>query len=180
MTKEKNKLLTLFPLVLAIIVIGSLIFVLKAKSSNQPKTVKDDQVSQASEENQGEPKLEYNKEEFKFGTISMKKGNVKHLFPIKNTGSGNLKISKMATSCMCTTAQLIVGEKKSPLVQMHDGAAAWTEELKPGQEGQIEVVFDPAAHGPEGVGEIMRVISFESNDPANKKVELHFSANVVR
>lgn len=184
MNNEKSKLSLILPIALAVIIIGGLVFTLSAKSSENSVSETSYQSKETVEPKeqtaQGEAKVEYDKEEFQFGTISMSKGKVKKSFKIKNIGESNLKISKMATSCMCTTAQLIVGEKKSPVVQMHDGQARWTEELKPGEEGLVETIFDPAAHGPQGVGEIMRVISFETNDPNNKTVELHFSANVVR
>ena len=46
--------------------------------------------------------------------------------------------------------------------------SAWTGKLAAGQEGEVVAIFDPAYHGPQGVGPISRV------------VELIFDGNVVR
>src|SRR3989344_5925623 len=50
---------------------------------------------------------------FDFGAISMAKGNVTHLFAIKNPGADPATISKIYTSCMCTTASLMINGKTS-------------------------------------------------------------------
>ena len=47
-----------------------------------------------------------------FGTISMATGKVTHQFKIKNTSDKVVTINKMYTSCMCTTAELIIGGKQ--------------------------------------------------------------------
>src|SRR3989344_7273376 len=47
---------------------------------------------------------------FDFGTISMSKGDVEHIFKIKNTGASPVNLEKLYTSCMCTIAYLKIGE----------------------------------------------------------------------
>jgi len=49
--------------------------------------------------------------------------------------------------------------------------------LNPGEEAIVEVVFDPTAHGPAGVGTIQRVVTIENN--AGEPLELQFSAVVT-
>ena len=51
------------------------------------------------------------------------------------------------------------------------------EELPAGQEAQIEVVFDPAAHGPAGVGPISRNVFVETTD--GKKLVFEIKAQVT-
>lgn len=80
---------------------------------------------------------------------------------------------------MCTTAVLKVGDKTSPEFGMHDNAAFWSQNITPGETGYLEVVFDPAFHGPQGVGQALRVIYLTTNDPENKKAEARLIANVV-
>ena len=109
-----------------------------------------------------------NPTEFDFGSISMAKGKVSKKFAIKNTSAGPTLIEKIYTSCMCTSASLIVADPSTDLGQVktfgpfgmpgHGLAPKTNQELKPGEEAQVEVIFDPAAHGPAGVGPIERVV----------------------
>ena len=59
----------------------------------------------------GRGRIEINPKEYDVGTISMVEGPVQKTFEIQNTGEGDLKITKIWTSCMCTTARLKVGDK---------------------------------------------------------------------
>jgi hypothetical protein len=131
-------------------------------------------------ENQGTPKIEIVQKEYDAGTVSMADGVVKHIYEIKNTGDGNLKISRIWTSCMCTTAVLRVGDKESPKFGMHDNPAFWSQTIAPEQAGFLEVEFDPAFHGPQGVGLAVRAVYLSTNDPENKKAEVKLLANVIR
>ncbi len=130
--------------------------------------------------NQGAPKVAIEKKFHDAGQVSMADGNVVKTFEIKNTGQGDLKISKMQTSCMCTSAVLIVGDKKSPKFGMHKNSAFWSETIPPGQSGFLEMTFDPAFHGPEGTGSVMRAVYFSTNDPKNQEMEVRLSADVIQ
>lgn len=102
---------------------------------------------------------------FDFGQVSMASGKVSHLFKIKNTGGQNLDISKLYTSCMCTVATLISGGKKFGPFGMagHGFIPKINASVASGSEADVEVVFDPAAHGPAGVGPIQRVVYLETS-----------------
>ena len=117
--------------------------------------------------------------DYDFGTISMAKGDAKHLFKIKNTGVEAVVINKMYTSCMCTTATIDTGDKKFGPYGMpgHGLIPKINEVLNPQQEAEVEVVFDPTAHGPAGVGRIERVVVIENN--AGEPLELRFTATVT-
>ena len=102
---------------------------------------------------------------YDFGTISMKAGNVSTTYRIKNEGAEPLALDKIYTSCMCTTATLVTanGRKQGPFgMPGHGPLKPATGQLAPGEMALLEVVFDPAAHGPSGVGRIERVITVET------------------
>lgn len=116
---------------------------------------------------------------FDFGSVAMAKGKVRHTYQIKNPTGSPVIISKLYTSCMCTVTSLIKGEKRFGPFGMpgHAGIPAINEIIEPGQTAEIEAVFDPAAHGPAGIGPIAREVIIEQEDTAPLK--LSFKANVT-
>lgn len=131
----------------------------------------------------GAPNIEANPAEYNAGVVSMKNGLVKYTYKIKNSGDGDLKINGIWTSCMCTTASLKVGDKKSPEFGMPGHQAnfvGWSEVMPPGAEGDLEVIFDPNAHGPEAVGEAIREIYISSNDSDSSQTKVRFIADVTK
>ena len=102
---------------------------------------------------------------FDFGIISMAKGEVEHLFTVKNTGVSSINLEKLYTSCMCTVAYIKVGEyDRGPFgMPGHGIVPKVNKELLPNQTAEIKVVFDPAAHGPSGIGKIERVVYLENS-----------------
>lgn len=116
---------------------------------------------------------------FDFGTVSMEKGSVTHRYTIKNASDKNVELETISTSCMCTTATLIKGERKIGPFGMpgHGFSPRIRESLAPGEEAAIEAVFDPAAHGPAGVGKIEREIRIEGS--SGETLDLQLSALVT-
>ena len=116
---------------------------------------------------------------YDFGTVSMAKGEVTHEFKIKNISNNEIKIGKIYTSCMCTAAWFTKGAKQKGPFGMagHGYVPPVNELLSPNEEAIVKVVFDPAAHGPAGVGPITRLIYIESN--GSMIGELEISANVI-
>ncbi|OHA54936.1 MAG: hypothetical protein A2429_00545 [Candidatus Veblenbacteria bacterium RIFOXYC1_FULL_42_9] len=117
---------------------------------------------------------------YDFGTISMASGKVTVLFNINNAVSSPLTVRKLYTSCMCTSATLLLADRRvGPFSMEGHGSPVPTinEELPAGQEAQIEVVFDPAAHGPAGVGPISRNVFVETTD--GKKLVFEIKAQVT-
>ncbi|OGY89908.1 MAG: hypothetical protein A2927_01000 [Candidatus Komeilibacteria bacterium RIFCSPLOWO2_01_FULL_45_10] len=119
---------------------------------------------------------------FNFGTIAMPGGNVSHVFRLKNQGEGAVTVNRVSTSCMCTTAYLTTADQKrfGPYgMSGHSGLAKGQVTINPGEELVVEAIFDPAAHGPAGVGLISRSVYLETNSSLSPKVELKFTANVT-
>src|SRR3990167_2999887 len=114
---------------------------------------------------------------YDFGPISMAAGKVKHQFKI--TSAEAVTISKMYTSCMCTTATLMTGGKQFGPMGMpgHGAIPSINQTINPNEEATVEVVFDPAAHGPAGVGRIQRTVTLENN--SGRSLELQFAAIVT-
>ncbi|MEW6689268.1 MAG: DUF1573 domain-containing protein [Pseudomonadota bacterium] len=115
---------------------------------------------------------------FDFGSISMAAGKVTHRFWFRNESDAPVLIRKIYTSCMCTTATLVKGMKVINTYGMpgHGFVPPVNESLKPGEAAYIDAVFDPAAHGPAGLGPTQRVVIIEGD--SGQRLELHFAANV--
>lgn len=122
--------------------------------------------------------LEINEPSYDFGEISMAKGVVGKEFKIKNPSANSVEIESIYTSCMCTEATLEVGGKKFGPYGMpgHGFGPKVRQTIGAGEEVSILVEFDPAAHGPAGVGPIQRAVAVETKDGA--RLELEISALV--
>lgn len=99
--------------------------------------------------------------EYDFGPISMIKGNVEHEFAITNTTGADLKITRAETSCMCTKAVLRLpdGKEMGPFSMPGHGFNPSVNVLvRPDETFIVQAIFDPAAHGPSGIGNIERAV----------------------
>lgn len=168
---EKNKNIIAGAVVL-IIVFGGLVWLARPNSGFRG-------ASSGASNKGAAVALVANESAFDFGTISMAAGNVTHLYKIKNTSSQDAVITRVYTSCMCTSAYLLRGDKRFGPYGMpgHAFGGGLNEILKPNEEASIEAIFDPAAHGPAGVGAIQRAVVIETD--SGKTLELNFSAMVT-
>jgi hypothetical protein len=116
---------------------------------------------------------------FDFGSVSMAAGKVTHKYWIRNAGGAPIVINKMFTSCMCTTATLVKSARKYDTVGMpgHGFMPTISAPLAPNESAMVEVVFDPAAHGPAGIGRVERVVTIQTD--REEPLELTFVANVT-
>lgn len=163
----KNIIITLLVIIVGV---SALIFVMKPETAENGANINN-------ATNNGE--LSAEEEFFDFSTISMAKGKVSHMFKIKNSSTEPVVIKKMYTSCMCTEAMLLKGGKKYGPYGMpgHSFVPLLNQTINPGEEAEVEAVFDPAAHGPAGVGKIERVVTLEGK--SGKLFEFGFSATVT-
>jgi hypothetical protein len=109
----------------------------------------------------------------------MRSGDVAHNYWIRNTGAAPITVRRMYTSCMCTTAALVKGGRKFDRYGMpgHGYLSPLNQAIAPNEAAMIEVVFDPAAHGPAGIGRIERTVTIETDREA--PLELAFVAYVT-
>lgn len=97
--------------------------------------------------------------EYDFGTIS-NTAPVSQTFEVRNTGRGRLEIVGLSTSCGCTTATV---DKV---------------ELEPGETAQLEVTYDPLAHG-GATGQFMRLVYLRTDDPRFPETTLTIRVTVI-
>lgn len=116
---------------------------------------------------------------FDWGQIPMYNGLARKTFTIKNTGTDLLKLFNIKTSCHCTVARISIDGKESQNFGM-SGVSSWVGEVKPGKEAKLIAEFDPAYHGPQGVGPITRFVSVETNDKGNQKITFTLTGTVYR
>lgn len=111
---------------------------------------------------------------YDFGAISMAKGKVDHAFRIANPTDRAITIRNLQTSCMCTVAYLVDGDsKEGPFGMPGMGGMTAADHVVPaGATQSIDVVFDPAAHGTAGVGNIDRFIYATEADGGTLQLEI--------
>lgn len=102
---------------------------------------------------------------FDFGTISMSKGKVEHIFQIKNSKAQSVTLERIYTSCMCTSAILMKdGKEFGPFgMQGHGYIPKINQNFSLGDKAEVKVIFDPGAHGPAGIGYVERTVYLETS-----------------
>ncbi|MFH1978070.1 MAG: DUF1573 domain-containing protein [Candidatus Aenigmatarchaeota archaeon] len=104
--------------------------------------------------------IEVDIESHDFGEVPQFGGTVSTEFVVKNTGSEDLIVDYISTSCGCTTAEM---EKKN---------------LNPGEETLLKVVFDPDFHE-EPIDRFSRTVFVGSNDPLNPEIEMRVWVDII-
>ncbi|MBI4136490.1 DUF1573 domain-containing protein [Candidatus Roizmanbacteria bacterium] len=162
--RERNIILGIV-LVSALILFGGAI--IASKDSPKTEAVSNENVD-----------VYVDEKSFDWGEVDINNGKVEKTFAIKNNGSDPLLLRNVVTSCMCTTATLVYNGEKSPAFGMHQ-KSDYALSVLPGEAAELLVVFDPAFHGPSGVGPITRQILVETNDPDTQQLEFTLTAQVI-
>lgn len=118
---------------------------------------------------------------YDMGDVPINGGIITKEYEVKNTSSETLKIKKITTSCMCTEAKVILGDRETRYFGMEGHGRinpSVNLEIGSGETAKVIVNFDPAAHGPQGTGPFDRVVWLSFADPAGIK-ELWFKGTVV-
>ena len=171
--KDKNKIIA-FIAVIAILFIGFFLYGTPDKNTDKEIT---DNITQFA----GISALETPEISYDFGNISMKNGNVSKIFKVINPTDKDIKVPSLTTSGMCTTAYIIKedGSRSRPFGMPGHGRAVPQANaiVKAGGALDIEVVYDPNAHGPAGIGRIERSVFLE--DESGEALEFRFRATVT-
>jgi|SRR3990172_1302 len=125
--------------------------------------------------------IETNPSFYDLGEVPINGGIVTKEYSFKNTTESSIKLKKVATSCMCTEASVQLGGEETKFFGMEghgDANPPVNIEIPGGAEGKVVVKYDPAAHGPQGVGPFNRIVYLTFSDPAGIK-ELTFNGTVV-
>lgn len=124
-------------------------------------------------------KVQIPTEERELGNISVANERTAVFF-IRNVGGKPLQISQVRTSCMCTYAQVIIADNKSPLfnMAMHHSPAvqSWQGVVEPGLTAMIRIIYRPYMMPVKG--SVARNVKFNTNDPTRPVVELGIHATV--
>lgn len=118
---------------------------------------------------------------FDFGDVSVAEGEVSTTMKVKNDGKTDLIISKMESSCGCTTAALIVNGVEGPRFRMPGhgkNPENWSATLAPNEEAELKIYYDPTVH-PNLRGAVTRTVSVFSNDPVDFEVRVKIEVNQV-
>jgi hypothetical protein len=166
----KKSVVTSFIIVVGVVVLGGVLMYAEPKEGDRPVTEIIESISPS--------KIKSVETAYDFGIISMKDGNVKKEFVIKNTEDIAIEVKKIYTSCMCTDAVLKLNNNiYGPYGMLgHGSVPEVNQTLNPNQDAVIEVIFDPNAHGPSGIGVIERVVTLE--DSRGGMLNLNIKANV--
>lgn len=117
---------------------------------------------------------------YDLGDVPIGGGIVAKEYELKNTSGKDLELVKIATSCMCTSASVKVGDEETRFFSMEMGGDKnpfISLKLKKDETAKAIVRFDPAAHGPAGVGAFDRVVWLYFDGGMK---ELTFSGVVVK
>lgn len=131
-------------------------------------------VSDAFSPNVSDSTLKISKIFHDFGDIDIASGKVSAIYPITNTGETPVDILWGKTTCMCTEG--FIADKK---FGMHEGFTGKVT-IGPGETKELTAVFDPMAHGPNGIGPITRTLTLGTNSTATETLEFKFEGNVIK
>ncbi len=122
----------------------SLSFIVACNNAQEKSKDSTEAVTEETAKAVGNGQISFDEEVFDFGQV--KDGeSVEHVFTFKNTGSEPVIVSRVSTSCGCTTPEYTA----TPVA--------------PDKEGQIKVVFD--SHGQSGKQQkIITVVSNAKNN----------------
>lgn len=117
------------------------------------------------------PRINISESRQDLGTIGVNDGITSADFILTNQGQSDLVISKLASSCGCTSASLIYQDVEGPRFYMaghgfEEPSDDWQVNIAPSDEAIIRVYYDPTIH-PDLEGAVTRNISIFSNDPVD-------------
>jgi len=108
---------------------------------------------------QSAAQIQFDRDVHDFGVIPQSGGIVTATFTVSNTGSGNLLIGDITTSCSCTSATIS------------------SSNIGAGEEALLEVRFDPDFHE-EPEGEFSRTVFIPSNDTSMPEAEVRIKVDI--
>ena len=106
------------------------------------------------------PKISLSRTLHDFGIIPQYGGTVKTTFTVANTGTENLEIGQITTSCSCTSATIA------------------DSIIEPGEDTTLTVVFDPNLHE-EPLDVFKRTVFLPTNDPNTPEAEVAVQVDIA-
>lgn len=119
---------------------------------------------------------------YDFGDVSQSRGVATAFFEFKNDGNEDLIISRLETSCGCTSASIIYKGEEGPVFSMpghgRQNPQSWSVSIAPGDTVQVKIYYDPNVHK-DFRGAAIREIYIYSNDPINFQKKVRIELNQV-
>ncbi|MDP2684335.1 MAG: DUF1573 domain-containing protein [bacterium] len=138
-------------------------------------------VSQGDESTSSSPtsdgaEISISPSKFDFNQVSQKNGVVNTSFTVENSGTADLIIDDMESSCMCTSAAIVVDGKEGPKFGMHNNPTNWSATIKPGESAELIVYYDPNVHQ-DFRGRATRevIISSNADNNSTEKVTINLT-----
>ena len=162
----------------AILVVAVGAFVLLGQATVEPSRQSAAATNSGSEYFE-QAKVQIFQEERELGTMLVTEDRTAEFF-LRNVGVKPLEISEVRTSCMCTFAQVIIGDEESPLfnMEMHNSRSvqSWKGVVQPGLTATIRVTYRPSLMPVQG--SVARNVKFNTNDLNRPIMELGIHATV--
>lgn len=121
------------------------------------------------------PKAEFSSKVINLGNVSQALGTVKTEIQISNKGEGTLIMSNIVSSCACTTTFFEINGVNSPVFGMHNNPV-YSPEIPAGSTAKMFIYYNPNVHE-DLRGNVIRIISFNTNDSSNKTVQIRIELN---
>ena len=160
----------MYLVLLGVVVLTGLMLWGKSNQASTPPS----QSIQGGTANLSSPPLSVEEKLYDFGTISMSKGKASRVFKVNNVSAKDVNLESITTSCMCTVAYIVNDlSRKGPFgMPGHLAVPKANEIIKVGETRDIEIIYDPAAHGPAGVGPIDRFVYLVDSDGNMLQLEI--------
>ncbi len=178
--KKKQKVQKMRKSSIALIVAG-LVFIVVALTLAQKNNTSLSQYRTPSTSPPGNGILRTPVAQHDFGMVSLKGGVVSKSFPLVNIGEGDLTISSLDTPCGCTSARVINGDESGPLFGMASHGKSpknWETVIKPGQQAQLVVLYDPSVHS-DFRGPATRTVRIFSDDKFQSTKSVTIKVNQI-
>ncbi|MFH0804616.1 MAG: DUF1573 domain-containing protein [Patescibacteria group bacterium] len=159
------------PVVLGIIIItvlvGGGIIALAASKEKAP-------IVQYQQNDAARPQVRVSETSFEMGTMKLSDTKSQDV-TLTNTGTKELVLSDVVTSCDCTFAQVTVAGRVSKEFSMRRDPV-WSEVVSPGETATVKITYKPSIMPVKG--NVSRSVAIKTNDPGQPLVTIKFSANV--
>ncbi|MDP2684334.1 MAG: DUF1573 domain-containing protein [bacterium] len=149
---------------------------LKSLSSDSEAEDIKKQLAQNAPEDRPEITLELSS--YDFGDVSQALGVVNKSFTINNSGSDDLIINNLLSSCGCTSVALVIDGIEGPKFGMHNNPTDWSATIKPGESAELIIYYDPNVHK-DFRGAATREVTIFSNDPINFETGIKIKLNQI-
>lgn len=157
-------------IVLGIIGFAAVFIALVLNSSGSNKT----EVATYKKEDQKKPIFTVSSTKIDWGEINVKDTKSAEV-EVKNSGASPLVITKMTTSCGCTSVKINYKSNETKEYNMHDPLNE-NISIEPGDTAKLTVIYRPFIM--PVAGNVTRQIFIETNDPKTPSLEIQASAVV--